>query len=165
MAPHHPHPHQRRISQTTNLGVWSWTTSPNPPLCNPQPPPRKREKEFKNVVSTPDELDLLVTAKNHDLKSIVAGQANADDWIFALITLQTMEGFSGAGNYGISRMNGGLGNRPALTLAPLNNTPGAHVERDILALQAYWPDIQERGDAPENGDFPSLDYALGRDPS
>ena len=122
-----------------------------PAFMQPPATSKEREKEFKNVVSTPDELDMLVTAKNHDLKSTVAGQANADDWIFALITLQTMEGFSGAGNYGISRMNGGLGNRPALTLAPLNNTPGAHVERDILALQAHWPAILERGDAPENG--------------
>ena len=61
---------------------------------------------------------MLVTSKNHDLKSAVAVQAGVDDWIFALITLQTMEGFGGAGNYGISRMNGGLGSRPAFSLVP-----------------------------------------------
>ena len=38
---------------------------------------------------------MLVTSKNHDLKSAVAIQASLDDWIFALITLQTMEGWGG----------------------------------------------------------------------
>ena len=85
-----------------------------------QPPARSTERasDYKNTVSTPDELDMLVTSKNHDLKSAVADQASVDDWIFALITLQTMEGFAGAGNYGISRMNGGMSSRPAFSLAP-----------------------------------------------
>ncbi len=108
-----------------------------------QPPARskEREKDYKSLVETPDELDMLVTSKNHDLKSSVAAQAGVDDWIFALITLQTMEGFGGAGNYGISRMNGGLGSRPAFTLAPFNQTPGAHVRRDITALLEYLPTL------------------------
>ena len=80
-----------------------------------QPPARstEREKDYKNTIETPDDLDILLMSKNHDLKSEIAVQAGIDDWIFALITLQTMEGFSGAGNYGISRMNGGLGSRAA----------------------------------------------------
>ena len=46
-----------------------------------QPPAgsKEREKEFKNIVSTPDELDMLATSKNHDLQSTVAGQVNVDD--------------------------------------------------------------------------------------
>ena len=85
-----------------------------------QPPASftEREKDYKRVVATPDELDMLVTSKNHDLKPTVATQAAPDEWLFALITLQTMEGFSGSGNYGISRMNGGLGSRTAFTLTP-----------------------------------------------
>ena len=100
-----------------------------------QAPASSKEKraDYKTAVDTPDQLDMLVTSKNHDLKSAVSLQAEADDWIFALITLQTMEGFSGAGNYGISRMNGGLGNRPAVSLAPVGGM-GAHVYRDIRAL-------------------------------
>ena len=100
-----------------------------------QPPARsaERETEYKSEVATPDALDMLVTSKNHDLKSSIAAQATVDDWIFALVTLQTMEGFGGAGNYGISRMNGGLGSRPAFTLAP-SGGPGAHLRRDIIFL-------------------------------
>ena len=94
---------------------------------------KERETDFKAVVATPDELDMLVTSKNHDLKSSIASRAAVDDWLFALVTLQTMEGFGGAGNYGVSRMNGGLGSRPAFTLAPVEGL-GAHLRRDMAAL-------------------------------
>ena len=96
------------------------------------------EKDYKTVVATPDALDMLITSKNHDLKATTAIQGSAEDWIFALVDLQTMEGFGGAGNYGISRMNGGLGSRPAFSLAPLGG-PGAHARRDILALLSNYP--------------------------
>ena len=105
-----------------------------------QPPARSADRlaDYKSRVETADELDMLVTSKNHDLKASVVSQAGVDDWIFALVTLQTMEGFGGAGNYGISRMNGGLGSRPAFSLAPLGGI-GAHVKRDIQALLANYP--------------------------
>ena len=108
-----------------------------------QPPARstERETDYKVAFETPDKLDMLVASKNHDLKAAVAARASQDDWIFALITLQTMEGFGGAGNYGISRMNGGLGNRPAFTIAPSSRGPGAHVRRDIVALLEYRPTL------------------------
>ena len=100
-----------------------------------QPPAKSAGKlaEYKNAVATPDDLDLLVTAKNHDMKSAVGVNAGADDWVFALVSLQTMEGFTGAGNYGISRMNGGFGSRPAFSLTP-STRPGAHWRRDVRAL-------------------------------
>ena len=85
------------------------------------------------MAATPDELDILVTSKNHDLKSSVASRAAPGDWLFALVTLQTMEGFGGAGNYGVSRMNGGFGSRPAFTLAPVEGL-GAHLRMDIVTL-------------------------------
>ena len=87
----------------------------------------------KEPITTPDGLDLLVTSKNHDLKRKVAAQAGVDDWIFALVTLQTMEGYGGARNYGISRMPSGYGNRPAFSITP-SARPGGHVKRDIGAL-------------------------------
>ena len=100
-----------------------------------QPPASSQDKvaDYKNAVATPDKLDMLVTSKNHDLKSSVASSASIDDWLFALISLQTTEGFLGAGNYGVSRMNGGLGCRPAFSLTP-SARPGIHAQRDIHAL-------------------------------
>ena len=117
-----------------------------PPACS-----KEREKDYKEAISTPDELDMLVTSKNHDLKSAVAVDACLDDWVFALSTLQTMEGFGGAGNYGISRMNGGLGNRPAFALAPSGGGIGAHVRRDITALLEYLPVLLAEHEMPEDG--------------
>ena len=100
-----------------------------------QPPARSEDKtaEYKSSVETPDELDMLVTSKNHDVKSSVAVASQYDDVILALVSLQTSEGFSGAGNYGISRMNGGLGSRPAFSVTPSTRF-GAHVHRDIMVL-------------------------------
>ena len=121
-----------------------------------QPPASAPDKraEYKSVVKTPDELDMLVTSKNHDLKSAVASAATINDWLFALITLQTTEGFGGAGNYGISRMNGGLGCRPAFTLTP-SVRPGLHVRRDIGALLEQRENILDR-DLTRDGGFQLL---------
>ena len=40
-------------------------------------------------VTTPDALDMLITARNHDLKQGVMYQAAPEDWLFALVSLQT----------------------------------------------------------------------------
>ena len=69
-------------------------------------------------VATPDALDLLITARNHELKSEVAIHAAAEDWMYALVSLQTMEGFGGRSNYGIARMNGGSSSRSFLGVVP-----------------------------------------------
>ena len=69
-------------------------------------------------VETPDGIDMLITARNHDLKQQVAREADAEDWIFALVSTQTMEGYGGRGNFGIARMNGGSSSRSLLGLAP-----------------------------------------------
>ena len=100
-----------------------------------QPPASSQDKlgEYRTRVETPDELDMLVTSKNHDVKSSVAITSGYDDLLLALISLQTSEGFSGAGNYGISRMNGGLGSRPAFSITPSIRT-GKHVRRDVVVL-------------------------------
>ena len=90
--------------------------------------------DFKKEKATPDDLDLLVTAKNHDVKSSVAAHGEVDDWLFALINVQTMGGFGGAGNYGIARMNGGYSSRPCVGLAPADGGPGAHLAHDIRRM-------------------------------
>ena len=93
-------------------------------------------EDYKSVAETPDKLDMLVTSKNHDLKSSVADLGGTGDWLFALISLQTFEGYPGRDNYGISRMNGAFGNRPAFSLTP-STRHGAHARRDIEALLEY----------------------------
>ncbi len=88
------------------------------------------------IKATPDDLDVLVTSKNHDLKQSIAANNNPEDWIFALINLQTMAGFLGAGNYGIARMNGGFSARPSLGLSPAEGGAGRHLFFDIHRMLA-----------------------------
>ena len=91
--------------------------------------------------ATPDALDMLITARNHDLKRSVARNAGAEDWVFALVSLQTCEGYGGRGNQGIARMNGGASSRPMLGLVPTRGThctvhADAHWHRDVRRLLA-----------------------------
>jgi CRISPR system Cascade subunit CasA len=90
---------------------------------------------YKASILTPDELDPLVTAKNHDLKAARMRGATVEDWLFALINLQTTEGFMGAGKYGIMRMNGGYGSRPFLGVMPAGGRPGQRFRRDLEVLR------------------------------
>jgi CRISPR system Cascade subunit CasA len=66
------------------------------------------------VITSPDGLDLLVTAKNHDVKEARATRARSEHWVFALVSVQTCDGYPGKNTYGIARMNGGFGSRPSL---------------------------------------------------
>ena len=116
-----------------------------------QPPSSlDKEKDYKSVVATPDDLDMLVTSKNHDLKSSVMTRAGTDDWAFALITLQTMEGFGGARNYGVSRMPSGYGNRPAFSITPSARL-GVHIQRDIEVLLERREEVLEEHDMADDG--------------
>lgn len=107
--------------------------------------------EYKSRVTAPDDLDLLVTAKNHDVKQTVMTEATHDDWIFALVNLQTMAGFQGRGNYGIARMNGGFSSRPCLGLAPAVGGLGAHLYHDMRGMLERRP--QMRSEFPDYFDF------------
>ena len=96
-----------------------------------------------STVTTPDALDMLITARNHDLKQTVARRAAAEDWVFALVSLQTCEGYGGGGGgyHGIARMNGGHSSRPMLGFAPgeerdVSVDPSAWWARDVQRLIA-----------------------------
>jgi CRISPR system Cascade subunit CasA len=88
-----------------------------PALLQP-PVPEGTLDVLKNRVTTPDALDILLTTRNFDLKIQRAAEGTAEHWLLALVTKQTFEGFGGAGNYGVLRMNGGFGNRPCVAFAP-----------------------------------------------
>lgn len=82
-----------------------------------QPPLGAAEQgKLAFTVASPDNLDLLPTGRNHDLKTARATRAHPDEWVFALVSLQTMSGYYGMGLYGISRMNGGNGSRVIVEL-------------------------------------------------
>ena len=121
-----------------------------PAFMQPPASSREREADYKNKIATPDELDMLVTSRNHDVKSAMANDPQADEWIFALITKQTMEGYSGAGNHGISRMNGGFGSRPSFSITP-STSPGMHVRCDVTGLLEHRPALLDEYWMTEDG--------------
>ena len=114
-------------------------------------------------VETPDGIDMLITSRNHDLKQQVAREAELEDWIFALVSTQTMEGYGGRGNFGIARMNGGSSSRALLGLAPAgpNGTgpdPSSWWRRDLMRLIILRREGLE--DAPGRPGGPALLWAL-----
>lgn len=120
---------------------WRLTAPHDKPAFLQPPVPGGLLEDFKDeIIRTPDALDMLVTSKNHDLKAERMIRPHADDWIFALVSLQTQEGQMGAGNYGIARMNGGYASRPYMRLAPQASF-GAGIMRDVRALlsEAWTP--------------------------
>jgi CRISPR system Cascade subunit CasA len=94
---------------------------------------------------TPDEIDVLVTSKGHDVKAARAGAAQPRDWLFALCTLQTQQGYSGRGNFGIARMNGGFASRPMVMLTPSTDVPTRFRRGVQAALAARAEALQLQG--------------------
>jgi CRISPR system Cascade subunit CasA len=101
-----------------------------------QPPvPEGTLDALKNVhTRLGAELDVLITSKNHDVKMDRVDRPSVEQWVLALLTLQTMQGFLGAGNYGIARMNGGFASRPCVAFAP-DQAAAPRFLRDVRALR------------------------------
>jgi CRISPR system Cascade subunit CasA len=115
--------------------AWCLVSPPERPALLQAPVPGGSVADWKSPSFAADEIDMLVTSKNHDLKGSRARRSQAEDWLFALLSLQTQEGFLGAGNYGASRMNGGFASRPGVGVAAVG-LPGARWARDTAALLA-----------------------------
>jgi CRISPR system Cascade subunit CasA len=113
--------------------AWYLISPPDRPALMQPPVPEGSIGNWKNRLDAPDELDMLVTSKNHDLKVARMRRGGLEDWLFALVSLQTQEGFLGAGNYGISRMNGGFASRPAVGAVPAGGW-GRRWQRDVSLL-------------------------------
>ncbi len=146
----------REITREYNDGE-PWELVVDDPTCPAfmQPPSLNGLKDYKKDVYSPDDLDILVTAKNHEIKQNTAISHSLDDWVYSLINLQTMAPFSGRGNYGIARMNGGNSSRPCLGLGPRKGGLGAYLFHDIShmiigrgqVLEHYQGYYQEEGGA------------------
>ncbi len=130
---------------------WCLVAPPGKPAMLQAPVPGENPATWNNLLRAADALDMLVTSKNHDLKAARARQSQADDWLFALVSLQTQEGFLGAGNYGVSRMNGGFASRPGVGVAAVGHW-GQRWQSDIASLLAQRERIASKfGLAGEGG--------------
>lgn len=91
-------------------------------------------------IETADGLDLMVTARNHDIKHRIAWNGSAEDFVLALVTGQTADGYASPRKYGIARMNRGYSSRVMLSLAPIapgksaTVRPGKWFGRDMRIL-------------------------------
>ncbi len=113
--------------------AWCLVSPPNRPALLQAAVAGGSTSDWKSTAFAADEIDMLVTSKNHDVKGGRARRAQPEDWLFALLSLQTQEGFLGSGNYGISRMNGGFASKPGVGVAAVG-LPGARWLRDMAAL-------------------------------
>ena len=110
-----------------------------------QPPVPEGSVRAWNVTQWPDALDVLATAKSHDVKADSIATGNTEAWVYAIVTLQTMQGVYGAGKYGVSRMRGGYACRPRVGYAA-DQTLAARFRRDVEVLLTSWaPLIQKHG--------------------
>ncbi len=107
-----------------------------------QPPVPEGTLEEWTPVTFPDEIDILVTARNHDVKSSRIEAPRPEHWIYALVTVQTMAGFDGRTKYGIARMNSGYGNRPCLS-ASSDLSAQVRFRRDLAILLEQRPRMIE----------------------
>ncbi len=131
--------------------AWCLVSPPNRPALLQSPVVGGSITEWKSEAFAADEIDMLVTSKNHDIKGSRARRSQPEDWLFSLLSLQTQEGFLGAGNYGISRMNGGFASRPGVGVAAVGNH-GVRWARDATALLAQRQrTVEERGLQGETG--------------
>ena len=108
-------------------------------------PPTTRFDVYRPFASTADALDILVTAKNHDRKRARASNAGPHQWLYSLVTLQTTQGYSGRGQPGVARMNGGLSSRILVDRRP-NDRWGPRVVRGIRMLLARRREVLEQVD-------------------
>lgn len=115
--------------------AWCLVSPPNRPAFFQAAVAGGGISQWKSVARAADEIDMLVTSKNHDIKGSRARRSQPEDWAFSLLSLQTQEGFLGAGNYGISRMNGGFASKPGIGVAAVG-LHGARWSRDFSALLA-----------------------------
>mgnify|MGYP005843880533 CR=1 FL=1 len=125
----------RRLSATDDDCAWTLVVEDAGKPAFMQPPSHDGNlTAYKPKATTPDQLDVLQTAKNHDLKSARLAGADMEAWTLALVSMQTMSGFLGQGNYGISRMNGGFGARVCVAVNR-DSAPAIRWREDVARLE------------------------------
>ena len=109
------------------------------------------QPDYKRVLASAQEIDLLITSKNHDEKvgkMACIGAADADLVVFALVSLQGFAAYLGAGNFNTMRMNGGFASRAQFRMV-FKRGSGAEFVRDLRVLltraERLWEDAEVAG--------------------
>lgn len=131
------------LALTPDGAAWCLVSPPDRSAFMQAPNPIWDATEWNTVLDAPDELDMLATSKNHDLKGARMRSAKPEDWMFALISLQTQEGGNSGSYKGISRMRDGYGSRAGIGVVPKGGV-GSRWRRDVEVL------LHERDDIAAN---------------
>jgi len=107
---------------------------------------------------TPDSLDTLQLAKNHDVKNARSTSPNNDEWIFSLINLQTNAGYSKGGKDGFYfqtiKANGAYGSRCCVELQIQALSIPTRFKRNVTRLLLLRNELLRRPwPYKENGDI------------
>ncbi|MBL8350320.1 MAG: type I-E CRISPR-associated protein Cse1/CasA [Burkholderiaceae bacterium] len=104
------------------------------------------QADYRRVLDSAQDIDLLITSKHHDEKSgklPLAGAGEVDALVFALVSLQGFSAFLGAGNYNTMRMNGGFSSRPQFRFV-VERGSGPEFRRDLTALLTQAENLREQ---------------------
>ena len=104
-----------------------------PAFLQPGASTRARATDYRKPLETPDEMDLPVGSKHHDVRECNMRRATPEMWLFALVARQSGGGYDGPKLYQASRMNSGTGNRHGFSITPSTRW-GPHVCRDLRSL-------------------------------
>ena len=121
-----------------------------PAFMQPPVTDEVEQSHYKRIAGTPGAIDMLVGSLNHEVKAETGWNAELDDWVYALINVQTMGDYAGRGYYPVARMNSGYGYRNALSLMPPGRI-GAKIVRDATAMLASWDEVLERYPFSDDG--------------
>jgi CRISPR system Cascade subunit CasA len=111
----------------------------------------KQRGDYKRRQDSVQEIDLLITSKNHDEKLGKMHRpkaVDADAMVYALVSLQGFAAYGGRTLYNTMRMNGSSSSRPQFRLV-FERGAGAEFLRDLKALLAHadsmWQAAAETG--------------------
>lgn len=130
----------RALTPGVSESAWSLVAEPDQPALFQ--PPTQRLDQFKLDARTPDGLGPLFRGKNHDVKRARQTSPEPHHWVYALVHLQTHDGYAGSMNHGVARMNGGLSNRVLVDRRP-GPEWGRRVVRGIRMLLRRRQEILE----------------------
>ncbi|WP_018234386.1 type I-E CRISPR-associated protein Cse1/CasA [Thioalkalivibrio thiocyanodenitrificans] len=101
-----------------------------------------RVKSIKIKAHTPDQLDVVLTSRNHDVKACRVSDADVEAWLFALLMHQTTNGYLGKG-YGVVRMYTGTGNRPIVSWTS-DRHPARRFQEEAMLVRDMRKDLLMR---------------------
>jgi CRISPR system Cascade subunit CasA len=95
--------------------------------------------------TTPDDVDVLITSRAHDVKPRLMVHPELEDWVYALVSVQTTWGYGGVGNYGCLRNRGPYSARMFARIVPTGQSASDSFRREVYLWQKQRAHIRSLG--------------------